>query len=238
MYMKARYALLTSCLTCLIFSQASAEEQGNIGVGVKAGTLGVGAEVDLGLNEILHLRGGANYLQFSFDSTISNIDYEMEPEFKNFSLLLDVYPFSGSFRITGGIFINNNEIDLTGSPRGDGLWANYSIPSEYSFAEPLKDTIKVNGTVEFNTFAPYVGIGWNSNVEQEKGWGVSFEMGVLFQGAPTVSSLTATAAAPLDAYADNPIVLQVLEQEKKAIEDDLENFQYYPVASLMLHYTF
>ena len=129
----------------------------------------------------------------------------------------------GSFRITGGVFINNNEIDLTGSPRGDGFWSNYSIPSEYSFAEPLKDTIKVNGTVEFNTFAPYVGIGWNSNVEKVKGWGVSFEMGVLFQGAPTVSSLTATAAPPLDAYANNPLVLQVLEQEKKAIEDDLLN---------------
>ena len=237
MHMKARYALLTSCLTCLIFSQASAE-QANVGVGVKGGTLGVGAEVDLGLNEILHLRGGANYLKFSFDSTISNIDYEMEPEFKNFSLFMDIYPFSGSFRITGGVFINNNEIDLTGSPRGDGFWSNYSIPSEYSFAEPLKDTIKINGTVEFNTFAPYVGIGWNSNVEKVKGWGVSFEMGVLFQGAPTVSSLTATAAPPLDAYANNPLVLQVLEQEKKAIEEDLENFQYYPVASLMLHYTF
>lgn len=235
--MKARYSLLTSCLTCLIFSHANAE-QGNIGVGVKGGTLGVGAEIDLGLNDTLHLRGGANYLKFSFDSTISNIDYDMEPEFKNFSLLLDVYPFSGSFRITGGVFINNNEIALTGSPRGDGFWADYSIPSEYSFAEPLKDTIKVDGTVEFNTFAPYVGIGWNSNVEKVKGWGVSFEMGVLFQGAPTVSSLTASAAPPLDAYADNPLVLQVLEQEKKAIEEDLENFQYYPVASLMFHYTF
>ncbi|WP_319548790.1 hypothetical protein [Desulfogranum marinum] len=236
--MKARYALLTSCLTCLIFSQASAGEQGNIGVGVKAGTLGIGAEVDLGLNEILHLRGGANYLQFSFDSTVSNIDYEMEPEFKNASLLLDVYPFSGSFRITGGVFINNNEIALTGSPREE-FWGDSTIPSNYSsVVDPLKDSIKLNGTVEFNTFAPYVGIGWNSNVEQERGWGVSFEMGVLFQGAPTVSSLTLAAAPPLDAYTDNPIILQALEHEKKAIEEDLDNFQYYPVASLMFHYTF
>ena len=53
-----------------------------------------------------------------------------------------------------------------------------------------------------------------------------------------IESVKNNVAPPLDAYAENPIVLQVLEQEKKAIEDDLEDFQYYPVASLMPHYTF
>lgn len=235
--MKIKEIVTTGCLALLLSSPAIAD-QGSFSAGVKGGTLGVGAEVDLGLNEMLHLRGGVNYLTFSFDSTISNIDYEMEPEFKNGSLLLDWYPFAGAFRLTGGVFINNNEIDLTGTPRKDTLLQGYTIPAEYSIYESAIDSVRVKGTVEFNTFAPYVGMGWNSNVEKTRGWGVSFELGVLFQGSPTVSTLTATAAPPLNALANTPLVLDALEEEKKAIEDDLENFQYYPVASLMLHYTF
>ncbi len=215
-----------------LFTPAHAEDSsGTVGIGVKAGTLGVGGEVDFKLADSLHLRGGANYLTYSFDSTISNIDYEMEPEYKNASLILDWYPLSGAFRVSGGLFLNGNEIDLVGTPRKD----LYTVPDEYSFATPYIDTIKVNGTVEFNTLAPYIGVGWNSNVEKVKGWGVSFELGVLFQGKPKVTSLYATAAPPLDAFTDHPEVQQILDEEKEKIEDDLENFQYYPVASVMLH---
>ncbi len=231
----------TASLVCgilLTFAGHSAAEEGNIDLGVAAGTLGIGAEIGVGVAEQLRLRGGVNYLQFSFDSTISNIDYEMEPEFKNGSLLLDWYPFSGSFRVTGGLFINGNEIALSGQPRQDTLLGDYAIPDEYAHLSYLADSVKINGTVDFNTIAPFFGIGWNSNIEKEKGWGIAFDMGILFQGKPQVSSLTASADAPLGNYANHPLVLEALEQERQAIEDDLEDFQYYPVATLKLNYTF
>ncbi|WP_028583609.1 hypothetical protein [Desulfogranum mediterraneum] len=235
--MLPRYLLLCCSLSLILLNQVQAES-GNLAIGAKAGTLGGGAEVDLGLTDSIHLRGGANYLKFSFDSTISNIDYEMEPEFKNGSILLDWYPFSAGFRLTGGLFINDNTISLTGSPRRDTLLQDYAIPPEYAFAAPLADSVKVHGSVEFNTLAPYLGIGWNSNQERSQGWGVSLELGVLFQGSPQVSVLTASADAPLDSYTNDPVVVQALESERRAIEEDLENFQYYPVGSIMLHYTF
>jgi hypothetical protein len=217
------------------FSSALAQDSsGKFNLGVKAGTLGGGIEADLKILDSLHLRGGVNYLKYSFESIISNVDYDMEPEYKNGSPLLDWYPFSGAFRLSGGVFLNNNEIGITGTPRKD----LYTIPDEYSFATPYIDSIRVHGTAEFNTFSPYIGVGWNSNVEKMKGWGVSFELGVLFQGSPEISSLYATADGPLNDYANHPEVLKVLENEKQAIEDDLEEFQYYPVASFMVHYTF
>jgi hypothetical protein len=219
----------------LIVSSAHAEDSSsNIGLGVKAGTLGIGGEVDFKISDFFHLRGGANYLKYSFDSTISNVDYEMEPEYKNGSVILDWYPFTGAFRISGGIFLNNNEIGITGKPRRD----QYTIPDEYSFATPYVDSIRVHGTAEFNTFSPYVGIGWNSNVEKVKGWGVSVELGVLFQGSPEITDYYVTADSPLDSFANHPEVLKVLEDEKQALEEDLEDFQYYPVASIMVHYNF
>jgi len=239
MHMKFFTSVILGCLLLFTCPPGVFANESNFGIGAKVGTLGVGAEIDLGLNEMLRLRSGANYLNFSFDSTISNIDYEMEPDFKNVSLLLDWYPMGGAFRITGGLYINKNEVDLTGTPRTDTLLADYDIPSEYWNLEPYADTIQVKGSVDFNTFSPYLGIGWNSNVDKQPGWGVSFELGVLFQGSPSVSDLTASSSVPLlNSYADDPLVLQFLDEEKVAIEEDLEEFQYYPVASFMLHYNF
>ncbi len=214
-----------------------AAEPGSVTVGAKGGTLGVGAEADIGLNDYLHLRGGVNVLNFSFDSTISNIDYDMEPEFKNASVFMDWYPFGGAFRLTGGLFFNDNTIDLTGTPRSDSEYWD-AIPAGYEAYQSYADSIRVNGSVDFNTLAPYVGMGWNSNTEKKQGWGIAFELGVMFQGSPTVSTLTATAAEPFDVLATHPEVLSFLEEERQAIEDDLEEFQYYPVASLTLSYTF
>ena len=236
--MAKRYLAIFCGLLLVGAQPALAAEGSTVDLGIRGGTLGGGIELGIGLSDGLVLRAGANYLKFSFDSTISNIDYEMEPEFANGSLLLDWYPFDGVFRLTGGIFYNGNEIKLTGTPRRDTALSGYEIPAEYAHLEYLADTVRVHGTVEFNTFSPYLGIGWNSNRARTPGWGIALELGVLFQGAPNVTSLSATAAEPLGDYANHPAVLQALEEEKLAIEDDLENYQYYPVASLTLNYTF
>ncbi len=226
------------CGLLLAGAQPVLAEDGKVDLGIRGGTLGGGIELGIGLTDTVALRAGVNYLRFSFDSTISNIDYEMEPEFANGSLLLDWYPFDGVFRVTGGLFYNRNEVSLTGTPRRDTYLSGYEVPAGYAHLEYLADTVRVHGTVEFNTFSPYLGIGWNSNRERNPGWGIALELGVLFQGAPNVTSLYATAAEPLGSYANHPAVLQALEEEKLAIEDDLENYQYYPVASLTINYTF
>lgn len=183
MHMKIFKSVVLGCLLMFTALPNVLAEESSFGVGAKVGTLGVGAEVDLGFNEMLRLRGGANYLNFSFDSTISNIDYEMEPDFKNVSLLLDWYPMAGAFRITGGLYINKNKVDLTGTPRTDTLLADYDIPSEYGNLQPYADTIQVKGSVDFNTFSPYLGIGWNSNVQKQPGWGFPLSWGFCFRGA-------------------------------------------------------
>jgi len=229
--MKKKVLFLTA--TFFLFGAGTASAgPGDLNIAIRGGTLGGGGEVTTGLGENIDARFGVNYLRFSFHSTISNIDYEMEPEFKNGSLLLDWYPFSGAFKITGGIFLNNNEISVTGTARSEML------PAELSPLAPLADSVTINGTVEFNTLAPYAGIGWNSNSEQEQGWGVAFEMGVLFQGSPKVNELYIIGPEAFADYSSRPEIVAALELERKAIEDDLDKFQYYPVATLMLNYTF
>ena len=217
----AAVCLLTTCTT------ASAES-GDVSIGVKGGTLGIGLEAGLDLSGYFGLRAGINYLKFDFDTTISSIDYNFEPEFFNGSLLLDLHPFANSFRLTGGAYVNNNKVDVSGTYRRD------LIPPEYDRFSEMINLAQVKGSVDFNSVAPYVGIGWTTN-QNEPGWGVDLDLGVMFQGAPSVSELYVDDPWGLG---DSELAKRLLEGERQAIEDELDKFQYYPVASVAVTYKF
>lgn len=222
-------SIMGAAFVLLMGSQNVMADQGSVGVGVKAGTLGAGVEVALDLTDDLDLRGGFNYIKFDFDSSISEIDYNMEPEFKNLTMLLDWYPFSGAFRLTGGFSLNDNKVNLDGTASRD------LIPLQHGQYAYLTDLVRLQGTVEYNGFAPYAGIGWNSN-HDDSGWGVSADLGVLFQGAATVSDLNVVTGLNYSAYQDR--VDAYLEKQKEEIQDELDKYEYYPVASIMLNYSF
>ena len=61
---------------------------------------------------------------------------------------------------------------------------------------------------------------------------------MLYQGSPKVSTLTASAPAALRGIESDPTVEQALEAEKKAIEDELDGYEYYPVVSFTVCYIF
>jgi len=223
--MDKRYLLLVGGVLTVFGAVQAQAGTGGVSTGVKAGTLGAGLEVGVGLNEWCGLRLGANALQFSMNETIDNIDYDADLRLQNISALLDVYPFQGIFRLTGGILYNGNEFDLEGSS---------TIPAVINGNPYTPEQLGViKGTAEFNTWAPYLGLGWNSRPEQQAGWGVAFDMGILFQGSPKVSSLTATGA-----MAGDPQLVADLEQERGKVQEELDKFQYYPVVSFMVHYNF
>lgn len=209
------------------FSHDSFGDEG-FGIGAKVGTLGLGVELSTSLLPTTRLRGGFNYLSYSFDSTLSNIDYEFEPEFNSFSLLLDYHPFGGSFFLSGGVYFNNNSVGVTGSAP-DSL-----VPAAYSDFAFLTNEVSISGDVEFRPVAPYAGLGWRSN-SGETGWGVAVELGVLFQGAPDVKNLRINA--PIDVNQIDEVQTFLAEQEQE-IEDELSKFEFYPVAAAMLTYQF
>ncbi|MBU0945218.1 MAG: hypothetical protein KJ804_09530 [Proteobacteria bacterium] len=225
--MEKKYLVLAGCLFLLNSTQAVATEE-NFALGLKGGTLGGGVEATKVLSDDLVLRTGVNYLTFSIDSTIGDIDYEMEATYKNGNLLVDWHPFSGAFRISGGVFLNGNEVDV------DGIVSKERVLGPIAQYLPLNDMVHVKGNVDFNSLAPYAGIGWRSN-HGESGWGLACEFGVLFQGSAQVSDLY--LQAPIDVN-NTTNVQDFLSEQKKEIEDELDDYQYYPVASIMLMYNF
>jgi len=199
-----------------------------VGVSVKAGTLGIGAEISVSIVDNIRLRGGYNYLTWSFESTLDDIDYEFEPQFNSFSAILDWHPFSGSFFLSGGALFNNNNVAVSGT-LNQGL-----VPSELANYAYLADLASISGDVEFSPVAPYLGLGWRSNNGQT-GWGLACELGVMFQGAPDVTNLRINAPVDVTSVME---VQEFLAKQEKEIEDELSSFEYYPVASLMVTYNF
>lgn len=202
-----------------------AKRDPNINGTVKVGTLGLGVEVGVDWNKYLSSRLGVNYLSFSSSADVDDVHYDADPEWENVSLLMDLHPWQGLFRITGGMFYNGNEIELSGTPTervniGDDAYLPFQVGT-------------ISGTVEYGQWAPYAGVGWSSNRELKRGWGIGIDLGVMFQGSPEINDLSATGT-----MASDPGFQQNLEEEKQEILDEIKDYEYYPAVSVMATYKF
>ncbi|MCI5120297.1 MAG: hypothetical protein D3908_03715, partial [Candidatus Electrothrix sp. AUS4] len=99
--MRKLYTLL-AVSSFLALSSPVHAESGQLGLGIKGGTQGVGLELSMDVNSYLEIRAGINQISFDFDTTIGDIDYNFAPDFFTSSLLLDLHPFGNAFRLTIG----------------------------------------------------------------------------------------------------------------------------------------
>jgi hypothetical protein len=192
------------------------------GVGVRAGTTGVGADVAWGLVPTLSARVGYSYLTFNTSVDSTDTQYDAKPKLSNGNLFLDWNPLGPFFRITGGVILNSNKVDVTAQANG----ATYTIGGT---TYPASAIGSLNGTVKSgNAAAPYLGIGYGSVA----GAGVNFyfDLGVMFQGSPK-ASLTATCSAATPAALCSQIQASTVI-EANDLQDSIKNFKYFPVASI------
>ena len=204
------------------------ETEGRSGAALtgKIGTLGLGAELNMSISDSVSARFGINAgTYYSANSRVSN-NYDSNIQLQTASALADWYPFQSSFRTSGGIFYNNNNAVLKAIPSG-GIYTINGV--QY----PATGISSLQGTMSFNSVAPYIGIGWGNPVEANKGWGLTTDIGVLFQGNPRIDmSATCTLTAPGGCAAFNAD----LEAERAKLESDLSNFIWWPVASIGITY--
>jgi hypothetical protein len=192
------------------------------GVGVRAGTTGLGADFGWALAPTLSARVGYAALDWGRDVDAGNVHYDGKLKLSNLSGLLDFSPVPGPFRLTGGLYYGHNRYDVNGQPSGGTFTLNGTT---YNAA----DVGSLSGTVKpGRDLAPYFGIGYG-NVA---GAGVNFyaDLGVVFQGKPK-ASLTATCGPSLSAAACTQLQNDTTA-EQAHLEDKLKRFQYYPVLNV------
>lgn len=217
--------LLTIAVTALLATPFSTQAEGTA-IGGRISTLGMGAEMTQELAPHLNARVGVNGWSYDKSMGEGGIDYDARVDLFTGSALLDWHFFEGSFRFTGGIMLNANEFGLTGKPEAGTLWEVGTT----SYDSELVGTLE--STIDFNDIAPYVGIGWGNPIGN-KGVNIVFDVGVLYQGSPSATlKAVGTDATIVDALQAD------LAIERANLQDDLSDFNIWPVASIGLSYQF
>ena len=168
----------------------------DFGVGVKAGTLGIGVYGRWSPIPWFDIRAGINQLDYERSGTQSGVDYDA-------TLVLDTYFLTANFkfplspfRVTAGAFSNGNEFQLVSQ---DTLGANFNI-GDIQFGPD--DVGVLQSTTSFEKTAPYFGFGFDFEVFGKVG--LNLDLGVLWQGDPIVT---------LEATGLDNVVPQALQDE-------------------------
>lgn len=173
------------------------------GIGVRAGTTGVGADVAWSVAPTLSARLGYSGLKWGHDvTTSSGVRYDGDLKLSNFNALLDFSPL-GPFRLTGGFIFNKNKFEAVGNSGGNRLSSSVEMGK---------------------SAAPYLGVGYG-NVS---GLGINFyaDLGIMFTGSPK-ASVTATCASLSAAQCS-----ALAASERTRLEDELKDFKYWPVLNI------
>lgn len=211
-------------LAALAFS-GTASANDNFWVGVKAGTLGFGAEASWRPIEWLDVRAGANFYDYDTVKSQVGITYDA-------TLALDTYYVTGNFRfplspfrLTAGAFSNGNEVRMASQPA-----PGYDIGNTIGYLPDEVGTLQ--SVTSFDSIAPYIGAGFDFSVLDRLG--LSLDFGVLLQGEPQVS-LTADGSLAL---IQDPGFLADLEAERSELENELKDLKAYPVISIGFNFNF
>ncbi len=204
-------------------SSDDGESWSRLGITLKAGTLGAGADATLRIFKGLNLRAGVAQGSFTYSALYDGIDYEVDATLETGAIMLDWHPFRNGFRITAGAVQNNNELTLTADPD-----IAYEVGGVTYTAS---DLLSLKGKVDFADVASYVGIGFG-NAAGKGHVSLSLDIGVMMHGNPRI---TMEASGPATSF---PGFYDELARETKLIEEDLKEYKYYPVVMIGLSISF
>lgn len=213
-------ALLAGCATQqTTMPKAQAAKGSKFAVGLGVGTTGATIEGKFAPNDFIALRGNFNYLDFSVDEEYDDIDYEGNFDATTFGGFVDVAPFQNGFILSGGAFLGDKTVGLDATPS-----TNVEIGDQV-FTPAEVGTL--TGQAELNSFAPYAGIGYDSFIAGSSDWSFNARAGVMFTGSPEVDLVSANGALSSD-----PRLRAEIDAEIAAIEEEADDYKYYPVVAI------
>ncbi len=211
-------------IAALLISLLPMAGQAETAVGGGISTLGLNLTVAQTLTDDVTLRVSYNGATYDFDGNTSGIDYNYGFDFSSIGGLVDWHVFGTEFRITLGAISNSNEVtanskDLAGVIEvGDQTFTSAEVG-------------RLEGKIDFDKLAPYLGIGWGRAAD--RGWALLFDLGIAMQGDGDADLRSVGGT-----FSNDPRLLAEIEREELELEEDLEDYDLYPVVGVHLLYTF
>jgi len=217
-----RTITLAACAIAGAATAGAAQAQVAIGGGI--GTTGATVEAQVKVMPGVVLRGGYNYLEYEADDTFDDIAYKGDLDLNTLGAFVDFHPFGNAFFITGGAYLGDKALDLTATPT-----ANVQIGNQ-TFTPAQVGVLGLTGDLEDT--APFVGLGWDTTFEST-GLGFKFVAGAMFTGTPQVN-LVSTGGS----LSNDPNFQAQLAVEEQNLQDDVNDYEVYPVVQLGVTYSF
>lgn len=194
----------------------------NVGVALKVGTLGFGADLAVGINDHVGLRVGGNFGTLEQKVDLDEATVNGEAQFQTIPLLLDLFPFGGGFRVSFGAMVNNNKITLSAIPNEP-----LKVNGNYYIIDRLE------GDITFTPWSPYAGIGYGSAAAEGGHVRFSCDFGVMFHGSPQAEARAYASDSWLQTRLQSD-----LDEDVEQFENDVKSLSIYPVFSVGVLFTF
>lgn len=209
-------------LLLAFLATTTATADNDFGIGLKAGTLGLGLEASWQPLPYIDVRLGANAYDYEDSGTQAGVPYDA-------ILALETFYATGNFhfpvspmRFTAGLYSNGNEFQMLNNEGTDIDIGGITYPGT--------GIGTLRSVTSFGSTSPYLGIGFDFTLAGKVGLNLDF--GVLWQDEPEVT-LTADGLLAQDAG-----FLASLEAERLELEDEMSDFKAWPVVSLGVFYKF
>lgn len=220
------------------FGQSSKPE---VGVGVNVSTLGVGIQGAVSVTSHSNIRAGLNAFNFDHGFAKDGINYDGQLKLRSAQVTYDQF-LIGGFHISPGVLIyDGNRVNATASvPAGQPFTLGGT-----NFYSSQATPVSGSGALSAAKVAPMILLGFGNLLPRsERHFGLSFEVGVVYQGSPRATlNLAGSACLVSPAIgcantATDPNVQTRLLDEQTKLNSDLIPFKFYPVVSLGFSYKF
>lgn len=193
---------------------------------LRAGTPGVGLDLDWGFSRQWGLRLGYSGFDINHSLSTSDVDYHGRLKLGIASALLDWYPFKGVFHLTAGLAYDGTKLQVVGQPARGAYTLNGNTYTTQQIGS-------LTGEAKFaHAVGPYVGFGWGDPAGRSGRVHFLFDIGAIYGGTPQVT-LTAQCgpaappASPLCSAAQSDLLA-----ERQRLQHKLEVGGWYPVVDL------
>jgi hypothetical protein len=150
-------SLRLAALMLALAATGTAVADHSFGVGVKAGTLGIGVEGTWRPLPYIDMRVGANQYDYSDNGVYGGVNYDAEISLDNYYVTGNVrFPLS-PFRLTGGLYSNGNEFNAVSGDNG----AIILIGGD---PYPADAVGTLSASASFDSTSPYFGVGFDFTV--------------------------------------------------------------------------